>query len=125
MKVVDASVLIAWLDADDSHHDRAVAVLEECADEPLAASVVTLAETMVGPARAGRLAEVGLAIERLGVRSVAVPPDAAAELASLRTVTNLRMPDCCVILAGRMVEGQVLTFDGRLADCARLLNEPV
>ena len=55
MIVLDASVLIGHLDGHDSHHRRARQLLEQSAASPLGASPVSLAETLVAPARVGRL----------------------------------------------------------------------
>lgn len=63
--VVDASVLIAHFDAGDAHHERAETLLLAVADEPLAASPLTLAEVLVGPARAGRLDAATAALRQL------------------------------------------------------------
>jgi len=117
--VVDASALIAHLDADDAHHDRAEALLLDAADEPLGASPLSLAEVLVGPARAGRLDRAIAALRQLGVDDVTLPEDAPAQLALLRAGTGLKLPDCCVLLAAGQVQGEVATFDDRLAAAAR------
>jgi len=44
--------------------------------------------------------------------------DAPARLAVLRAGTNLEPPDCCVLLAADQTQGEVATFDDRLADVA-------
>jgi predicted nucleic acid-binding protein len=118
--VLDASVLIAHLDATDSHHDRACELLLLAADqdEPLGASPITLAEVLVGPARANRLDQATAALDQLGVDAVVLPPDAPLRLATLRAGIALKMPDCCVLLAANQSGGAVATFDDRLADAA-------
>ena len=120
MIVVDASVLIAHLDENDALHERAVDALLATADQPLACSPITLAEVLVGPARAGSLRHARSAITDLGVAEISLRDDAASRLAELRAETALKMPDCCVLLAA--VDGQaqaVLTFDDRLARAAQ------
>lgn len=121
MIVLDASVLIAHLDATNCHHDRAGELLLLAADQakPLGASPITLAEVLVGPARAGRLDQAAAALDQLGVCPVDLPRDAAMRLASLRTTTTLKLPDCFVLLAADQVADAVATFDDRLADTAR------
>ena len=119
MIVVDASVLIAHLDENDALHDRAVEALLAAADQPLACSPITLAEVLVGQARADRLPDARCAMTVLGVAEIPLGDDAAARLAALRAETALKMPDCCVLLAA--ADGQaeiVLTFDDRLARAA-------
>jgi predicted nucleic acid-binding protein len=117
--VVDASVLIAHLDENDALHDRAVEALLAAADQPLGCSPITLAEVLVGPARADRLRDARSAIGDLGVAEVPLGDDAAARLAALRAETALKMPDCCVLLAAEDGQAEaVLTFDDRLARAA-------
>jgi predicted nucleic acid-binding protein len=117
--VVDASVLIAHFDERDALHDRAVEALLASAEQPLACSPITLAEILVGPARAGRLRDARSAITAVGVAEVPLGDDAAARLATLRAETALKMPDCCVLLAAEDGHAEaLLTFDDRLARAA-------
>jgi predicted nucleic acid-binding protein len=117
--VLDASVLIAHFDATDGHHDRATALLLAAAGEALAASPLTLAEVLVGPARSGRLDQAVAALHDLDVASVRLDEDAPTRLAVLRAETNLKLPDCCVLLAARQLHGAVATFDDGLTTAAR------
>ena len=120
MIVLDASVLIAYLDATDAQHERAVDAISHAGDEGLAASPVTIAEALAGPARGGRLDAVADAIGRLGVHEIAVSGDASRRLASLRAATGLRLPDCCVLLAAEVAGASALSsFDHRLRAAAR------
>ena len=123
MIVLDASVLVAQLEADDRHHDRAAGALLAAADEELAATTIILAEVLVGPARHGRL-EVGQALLRdLGVVELPLASDAGSRLAALRALTGLRLPDCCVLLAAQEAGAHaIVTFDDRLAREARRLG---
>lgn len=122
MIVLDASVLIAHLDGADRHHADARALLEASDMEPLGASTVTLAETLVSPARAGRLADADAALRRLGISELALGDDAPACLAQLRADTGLKMPDCCVLLAAQEHSGAVASFDSSLLTAARKLG---
>lgn len=116
MIVLDASALIAHLDGHDTHHDRVEALLLEHDDAALSASVVTLAETLVGPARAGLLERAQSALATLAVQPIGLDLVASAELARIRAETGLRMPDCCVLHAAEAVGAElVVTFDDRLA----------
>lgn len=120
MIVADARVLIAHLDHSDAHGDRATALLVEAGAPPLRASPITVAEVLVGPARVGRLDDAHLALRALGVQEIALAADAPARLARLRAETDLKLPDCCVLLAAQDAGAHtVLTFDERLAACAR------
>ncbi|HXV05695.1 MAG TPA: type II toxin-antitoxin system VapC family toxin [Solirubrobacterales bacterium] len=118
MIVLDASVLIAHLDGGDRHHTEARNLLETSSGEPLGASMITLAETLVSPARADRLPDAEAALRRLGVRELALGDDAPARLAQLRVDTGLKMPDCCVLLAAQEHSAAVASFDAGLLAAA-------
>jgi predicted nucleic acid-binding protein len=121
--VVDASVLVAHLDAGDAHHRRATELLLEVGESPLAASPITVAEVLVRPARADRLDDARAAIRALSVHEVPLATDAAERLAALRARTGLKMPDCCVLLAAEDAAARaVLTFDLELEGAAALLG---
>ena len=125
MIVLDASVLIAYLDGDDSHHESATKLLRAHALEPFGASQITLAETLVAPARAGRLADARKALEKLAVRELPFADDASSRLADLRVGTGLKLPDCCVLLAAEDHHGGVASFDRSLRQRAQGLGIPV
>jgi predicted nucleic acid-binding protein len=116
--VLDASVLIAHLDASDSHHGRADELLDSLSPEPLGASPITLAEVMVGPARAGKLDRAAATLRLLDVARVDLENDAPIRLAMLRANTGLKLPDCCVLLAAERSGGVLSTFDDRLTAAA-------
>jgi predicted nucleic acid-binding protein len=120
--VLDASVLIAHLDSTDLHHAEAERLLEESGGTSLAASAITLAETLVFPARNGRLKDAESALRRLGVEELAIDTDAAPRLAALRAETGLKMPDCCVLLAALDREATLASFDSSLLASARELK---
>ncbi len=125
MIVIDASVLIAHLDARDTQHDRAVHALSTAGGDALGASIITLAEILVGPARAGRLDDARVALRDLGVDELDLPTEAAIRLAVLRAQTNLRLPDCCVLLSAQQERASLLTFDQRLGKCAEQIGVTV
>jgi predicted nucleic acid-binding protein len=113
--VVDADVLIAHLDPDDAQHGRATASLEDAAAQgPLTASALTVAEVLVHPTAGGLGERAYAALQSMDLVVLDIPADAATQLASLRARTGLRMPDCCVLLAGARTGGAVLTFDEKL-----------
>lgn len=123
MIVLDASVLIAHLDAADAQHERAGELLSLHSAEDLGASVLTLAETLVSPARADRVQLALGAISRLEIAAIPIDMTAPARLAALRAGTNLRLPDCCVLLAAQDAGAAVvLTFDEQLASASRSLG---
>ena len=122
MIALDASVLIAHLDGGDRHHARALSLLEANGLEPLGASPITLAETLVSPARAGRLADAETALRRLGVNELALGENAPGRLAQLRADTGLKLPDCCVLLTARQHDARIASFDSDLLAAARKLG---
>ncbi|HET9814076.1 MAG TPA: type II toxin-antitoxin system VapC family toxin [Sphingomicrobium sp.] len=122
MIVLDASVLIGHLDARDPHHEKATALLAESDAEPLGASAITLAETLVAPARTKRLKEAEAALKRLGVEELELGASAPVRLATLRAETGRKMPDCCVLAVAQRHEGSVASFDGDLRKAASKLG---
>jgi predicted nucleic acid-binding protein len=112
--VFDASVLIAYLDAEDAQHHKADAMLAREIDDEFAANPLTLAEVLVGPARTGRLDAARSALRELEIAEQPFPADTAVRLARLRADTGLRMPDCCVLLAAQDMAARLATFDERL-----------
>lgn len=122
MIVIDASVLIAHLDADDGHHARAESLLSATGDAPLWASRLTLAEVLVGPARAGKLEVAMAALVQLGINGVGLDTDAPARLAGIRAQTRLSMPDCCVLLAAEQLGARVASFDDSLVAAVQAMG---
>ncbi len=125
LTVLDASILLAHLDDTDRHSEAARTILNDA--DGLAASTITLAEVLVGAARAGRLEEQLVALSQLEISEVPVQRGAARTLAGLRAETGLRMPDCCVLHAATMTGADaVATRDERLAHeaAARGLSTP-
>ena len=118
MIVLDASVLIAYLDADDAHHQRATQLLEREVDEDFALNPLTLAEILVGPMRSGRLERAVEVLRELQVMERPFPPEATPRLAQIRTLTGLRMPDCCVLFTAEEASARVATFDTALTNAA-------
>ena len=125
MIVLDASVLIGHLDGRDKHHKAAVELLQAHAAELLGASQISLAETLVGPARAGRLEDARQALEQLAVRELTLASGASSRLACLRVETGLKLPDCCVLLAAQDNGGGIASFDRDLCRRAGDLGIPV
>jgi predicted nucleic acid-binding protein len=116
------TVLIAHLDTADARHEEARNLLETSGAEALGASAITLAETFVSPARAGRLEEAESALRQLGVEELTIGTDAAGRLATLRARTRLKMPDCCVLLTALDRQALLASFDSSLLSAARELG---
>ena len=122
--VLDASVLIAYLDSDDAHHTLAEDLLAREIDDDFAASPLTLAEVLVVPVRDGRLEEVRAALDGLEVKETPFPADTPVKLARLRAGSGLKMPDCCVLLAADAAGARIASFDGALLRAAATRDLP-
>lgn len=122
MIVLDASLVIAFLNPSDPHHTRAAQLLEEHSAAGFRMHQITLAEVLVGAARTGRGAQLFDDLTSLGV--VAHEPGANEPLilAELRAATGLRMPDCCVLAVARQETLPLATFDDQLARAAKGLG---
>ncbi len=112
MIVVDASVLIAYLDPDDAHHAEAVDLLAESAP-PLLVHAITFAEVLVAPTRRRAADAVWQDLAAIGVKVDSAPVD-PWQLARLRVETGLKMPDCCVLALAESTPAIIATFDVRL-----------
>lgn len=122
MIVLDASVLIAHLNDSDKHHRKAKILLEAVRNEPWGASAVTLAETLVTPARAGYLVEVETVLVGLDIQELPLGAGAPGRMAEMRAELGLKMPDCCVLLAAQNNDATVASFDAGLLSAARKLG---
>jgi predicted nucleic acid-binding protein len=118
MIVLDVSVLIAYLESEDEHHEAAEALLAREIDDDFGANPLTLAEVLLVPARADRLDEARLSLQELEVEELPFPGDTAVELALLRSETGLKMPGCCVLLAAEHAGGRLASFDDGLRKAA-------
>jgi predicted nucleic acid-binding protein len=114
--LLDSTVIVGFLDADDALHDRAVAKLKEVlASHPLVASAVSYAEVMTGVVRGHHPKQQ---VERFFdvVLQDLLPVDrpVAARAAALRGKRgSLRMPDALILATADVHEevGTVLCAD--------------
>ena len=112
MIVVDASVLIAFLDPNDTHHSAAVEILED-ASPPLFVHAITAAEVLVAAVRNDVADAVWADLVAIGVEIDDTPIDPLL-LAKLRVKTGCKMPDCCVLASAATHNTAVATFDAQL-----------
>lgn len=112
MIVVDASVLIAFLDPADAHHAVAVELLGD-ATPPMIVHPITAAEVLVAPVRRGIADDVWADLVAIGVEIDRMPVD-PMQLARLRAETGCRMPDCCVLASAAAYGAPLATFVDRL-----------
>lgn len=114
---LDAGVVIAFLDADDAHHDAARSAISEARDnaDRMSIAASALAECLVGPARRGpKAVEVVRALlERLPVSVVDLDADVATHAAALRARhRSLKLPDALVVAAAeRSGADRLITTD--------------
>lgn len=121
--VIDASVVIAFLDATDTHHGAAVAALAAAASHEVVLPATAYAEVLVAPARKGREAidTVEEAVAALALRLEPTTPAIARAAATLRARhRSLRLPDALVLAtADVLVAATVLTADRAWAKVSR------
>lgn len=120
MIILDATVVIAYLDADHAHHHEAVAILQWAAesDRALGIGTITLAEVLVKAVQEDALARTMAILRELEIREIMLPDHAAEDLAKLRVRTRLKMPDCTVLAVAQAHVAAIATFDRRLATMA-------
>ena len=112
MTVVDASVLIAFLDPNDAHHETAVDLLANM-DPPLIVDPITAAEILVAPLRNGVADAVWADLIAIGVEIDRTPID-SWQLARIRVDTGCKLPDCCVLASAATHRAGIATLDERL-----------
>ena len=113
--VLDASVVIAFLDPDDALHEAAVGALAEYQHDELLIPLSVYAEILVAPYRKGAeaVAEVEAFLADFAVRIETMTPAIARAAAQLRSQSrSLRLPDALVLATGDALEAdRVLTGD--------------
>jgi predicted nucleic acid-binding protein len=114
MTVLDASVVIAFLDADDAHHSAAVDAVGRARGQDLVLPASAYAETLVDPWRAGAdaVTVVKRFLAELGVRIEPLTADVAERAARLRsTHRGLRLPDALMLATADALDAIALTAD--------------
>jgi predicted nucleic acid-binding protein len=113
--VLDASVAIAALSADDAHHDAAVNALAGASNDDLVLAATTRAEILVGPARVGGEVLVAARDFTDGCETVPVSSAIADDAAALKARhRGLSLPDAIALIVAEMVDADaVWTFDRR------------
>jgi predicted nucleic acid-binding protein len=116
--VLDASVLVALLDPADARHEWMTAALRRYAGDDLRVPASAYAESLTGPAAAGRLNDAKRAIRSLVVEIVPLTEYVAEEAAQLRAQhPGLRLPDALVVATASVLDADVLlTADERWRD---------
>jgi predicted nucleic acid-binding protein len=113
--VLDASVVIAFLDPADALHDPAVGALTEHQHDELLIPLSVYAEILVAPYRRGAeaVAEVEAFLADIDIRIEPMTPAIARTAAQLRSGSrSLRLPDALVLATADQLEADdVLTGD--------------
>ncbi len=119
--ILDASVLIGLLDTADAHHARAVEDVE-AADRtrrPMLIPASAYSEALVAFAREARIADAREAITAMGMEVAPLTATIAEHAAELRARhERLRLPDAIVLASARELDGELLSYDQRLAGLA-------
>jgi len=117
LTVLDAGVVIGFLDAQDAHHEAAHTSLREARDrnDRLVLPASAFAEVLVGPSRKGgdAVAAVRDLVERVPVEIAPLDADVAIAAADLRARhRSLKLPDALVIAtAAHLDADHLLTTD--------------
>jgi PIN domain nuclease of toxin-antitoxin system len=113
--VLDASVVIAFLDSNDPHHPAAVAAVAAARDDEIILPASAYAEVLVSPYRRGSSAvrRVDEFIADLGMRIEPLTREIASRAARLRAkAARVGLPDALVLATGDVLGvGLVLTAD--------------
>jgi len=125
--VLDASVVIAFLDSGDAHHPAAVEAVARTRGEELVVPSSAYAEILVDPWRRGpdTVALVKRFLTDLGVRIEPLTAVIAERAARLRASHRaLRVPDALVLATADALSASALTCDRswpRVSRRARLI----
>jgi len=111
--VLDASVVIAALSADDTHHRSASAAFAALTDAELILAATSRAEILVGPLAAGGSALVAARDFVDGCETVPVTASVADHAAALRAQhPALSLPDAVALIVATQIDADaVWTFD--------------
>lgn len=116
--ILDANLLIGFLDASDSHHTSSLNLLERRFADGFGASVLTVAEALVHPTRTERQDAAMAAILSIGVQLISLEASEAAALARVRNTYRLRMPDAVALHTALSTGSALATFDEAVAAAA-------
>lgn len=120
--ILDASVLIGLLDSADIHHARSVDDVEaaDLTGQELLLPASAYSEALVAFARAGRVDQAREAIAAMGIVVTPLTAAIAERAAELRARhRHLRLPDAIVLASAHELEGELLSYDHRLAQIGR------
>lgn len=111
---LDADVVIAFLDAGDDQHDRAIEELRPrlAAGDDVLVSASVYAGVMVRPLQRGTAATVDEFLDAIGATVVAIDRGVARQAAQLRARhRSLRLPDALSLATAVAQGAELLTLD--------------
>jgi len=114
---LDADVLIAFLDASDDQHERAIDLLRPrlAAGDRIVVGASVYAEILVHPLKRGSDQAIDDFVTAIGADIVAVDRDIARRAAQLRaTHPSLRLPDALSLATAHATKSDLVTLDQRL-----------
>jgi predicted nucleic acid-binding protein len=116
LTIVDASVMLAWLNPAEPHHAPATEGLNQAAARgEIWLPLIAFSECLVVPFKQGIVAARRVERKLMSVAGIAVPTiEIARHTARLRATRDLKTPDALVIATGiAMRATTVLTLDER------------
>lgn len=127
LTVLDAGVLIGFLDRNDAHHKRARQALDDALDrnDRIVLPASALAEILVGPLRRAddAVLVVHQVVERLPVQIAPLDAEVAATAAALRARhLGLKLPDALVIATAAELDADHLITSDRKWPSRRALG---
>jgi predicted nucleic acid-binding protein len=124
---LDADVVIAFLEAGDDQHGRAVELVRErlAAGDDIIVGASVYTEVLVRPLQRGADAAVDAFLDGIGATVVPVDRGAARLAAQLRARhRSLRLPDALALAAAVGSDAELLTLDQRLRRIAARERPP-
>ena len=115
---LDADVVIAFLDASDDQHQRAIDVLRPrlAAGDRIVIAASVYAEILIQPIKRNADKAIDEFISAIGADIIAIDRDIARRAAQLRaTHSRVRLPAALSLATALATGADLLTFDQRLA----------
>jgi len=118
---LDADVVIAFLDASDDQHQRAIDVLRPrlAAGDRIVLAASVYAEILIHPIKRNADKAIDEFITAIGADIIAIDREIARRAAQLRaTHSRVRLPDALSLATALATGADLLTFDQRLGKIA-------
>ncbi len=125
MIILDANVLIGFLDGADPHHDASLDLLERHFVNGFGSNVLTVADALVHPTRVNRQDAAMASLARIGVQVIGLDASDAVLLAGARNTHRLRMPDAVALHTAIRTGSELATFDAGLVSAAERAGVPL